>query len=222
MAASAVVIAEDEPRISTFVKRGLETHGFSATVVADGPSAYTSARRGRADLLILDIGLPKMDGLTVLRRLRQEGNPIPVIMLSSRTNPADFSVSMASGADDCLGKPFRFDELLSRVRRHLAMARPREITELKYGDLRLDLRTRRAHVGEYVVDLSARECALAETFLRHPGQVLTREQLLRQVWGHSHEPGSNVVDVYVRYLRRKLGAHRFVTMRGLGYRLEAV
>ncbi|BBX17313.1 DNA-binding response regulator [Mycolicibacterium duvalii] len=219
---AAILIAEDEPRISSFVKRGLQAHGHSATVVADGPSAYSSARRGKVDLLVLDIGLPKMDGLTVLRRLRQEGSSIPVIMLSSRTSRADVAASMASGADDCLGKPFRFEELLSRVRRHLAAARPRPVTELKYGTLRLDLRTRRAHVGDYVVDLSARECALAETFLRHPGQVLTREQLLRLVWGHNQEAGSNVVDVYVRYLRRKLGAHRFVTLRGLGYRLEAV
>lgn len=219
---AAILIAEDEPRISSFVKRGLEGQGFSTTVVADGPSAYSLARRGGHQVLILDIGLPKMDGLTVLRRLRQEGNPIAVIMLSSRNSTSDFHASMASGADDCLGKPFRFEELLSRVRRHLGRSRPREVTELKYGNLRLDLRTRRAHVGDYVVDLSARECALAETFLRHPGQVLTREQLLRQVWGQNHEPGSNVVDVYVRYLRRKLGAQRFVTLRGLGYRLEAV
>lgn len=219
---AAILIAEDEPRISSFVKRGLQAHGYSATVVADGPSAYRSARRDNVDLLLLDIGLPKMDGLTVLRRLREEGSPLPVIMLSSRTSPSDVAASMANGADDCLGKPFRFEELLSRVRRHLVSSRPRQITELKYGNLRLDLRTRRAHVGDYVVDLSARECALAETFLRHPGQVLTREQLLRQVWGPNHEAGSNVVDVYVRYLRRKLGAHRFVTLRGLGYKLEAV
>ncbi|MGE2836670.1 response regulator transcription factor [Mycobacterium sp. SMC-4] len=219
---ATILIAEDEPRISSFVKRGLQAHGFAATVVSDGPAAYTLIRRGKIDLLILDIGLPKMDGLTVLRRLRQEGNSIPVIMLSSRSSPADFHASMASGADDCLRKPFRFEELLSRVRRYLRQNRPREVTELKYGNLRLDLRTRRAHVGDYVVDLSARECALAETFLRHPGQVLTREQLLRQVWGQDQEPGSNVVDVYVRYLRRKLGANRFVTLRGLGYRLEAV
>ncbi|MGE2727875.1 response regulator transcription factor [Mycolicibacterium vaccae] len=219
---AAVLIAEDEPRISSFVKRGLQAHGFSATVVADGLSAYSLSRRGQVSLLILDIGLPKMDGLTVLRRLRRDGNPVPVIMLSTRGSTADFHASMASGADEWLGKPFRFEELLSRVRRHLAPTRPREITELRYGNLRLDLRTRRAHVGDYVVDLSARECALAETFLRHPGQVLTREQLLRQVWGNNHEPNSNVVDVYVRYLRRKLGAHRFVTLRGLGYRIEAV
>lgn len=219
---AAILIAEDEPRISSFVRKGLSANGFSVTVVADGPSAYAYARSGDFDLMVLDIGLPGMDGFTVLRRLRAEGNPLPVVVLTARTSVADTVATLEGGADDYISKPFRFEELLARVRLRLTPERTSETTTLSYGGLRLDLRTRKAHVGDYSVDLSAREFALAETFLRHPGQVLSREQLLSQVWGYDYEPGSNVVDVYVRYLRRKLGSGRFVTLRGMGYRLDAV
>jgi two-component system, OmpR family, copper resistance phosphate regulon response regulator CusR len=129
---------------------------------------------------------------------------------------------LEGGADDYMAKPFRFEELLARVRLRLAPHWVIDSTVLSCGGLQLDLHTRRAQVGGETVDLSAREFALAETFLRHPGQVLSREQLLSQVWGYDYDPGSNVVDVYVRYLRRKLGAERFVTVRGMGYRLDAV
>ncbi len=129
---------------------------------------------------------------------------------------------LEGGADDYMPKPFRFEELLARVRLRLAPDRVAELTVLSCGGLLLDLRTRRAQVDGRTVDLSAREFALAETFLRHPGQVLSREQLLSHVWGYDFDPGSNVVDVYVRYLRRKLGAERFVTLRGMGYRLDTV
>ncbi|WNG89628.1 response regulator transcription factor [Mycobacterium sp. ITM-2016-00317] len=220
---SAILIAEDEPRVSTFVRKGLSAQGFSVRVVVDGISALTLARAGAFDLLLLDTSLPGLDGFTVLRRLRVEGSPLPVIVLTtSRTHVAEAVATVAAGADDYLAKPFRFEDLLIRVRLRLTTGRAAAPPMLKYGNLLLDLRTRRAHVGDYAVDLSARECKLAETFLRHPGQVLSREDLLHQVWGYDHEPGSNVVDVYVRYLRRKLGANRFVTLRGLGYRLDAL
>ena len=192
------------------------------TAVADGPSAYEYAMTGDFDLMILDIGLPGMDGFEVLRRLRAQGHRVPVIVLTARSSVQDTVAGLEGGADDYMAKPFRFEELLARVRLRLAPHRVMDSTVLSCGGLQLDLHTRRAQVGGETVDLSAREFALAETFLRHPGQVLSREQLLSQVWGYDYDPGSNVVDVYVRYLRRKLGAERFVTVRGMGYRLDAV
>jgi DNA-binding response OmpR family regulator len=142
-------------------------------------------------------------------------------VLTARDGVQDTVAGLEGGADDYMAKPFRFEELLARVRLRLAGARQGEVTVLTAGDLSLDLRTRRASVRGRTVDLSAREFALAETFLRHPGQVLAREQLLSSVWGYDFDPGSNVVDVYVRYLRRKLGADRIETVRGMGYRLAA-
>lgn len=217
-----ILIAEDEPRISAFIEKGLSANGFTVTVVADGPSAYDYAIMGDFDLMILDIGLPGMDGFAVLRKLRVARNAIPVIILTARDSVQDTVAGLEGGADDYMPKPFRFEELLARVRLRLTSERAAELTVLSYGGLHLDLRTRRARIDDRTVDLSAREFALAETFLRHPGQVLSREQLLSHVWGYDFDPGSNVVDVYVRYLRRKLGAERFTTLRGMGYRLEEV
>lgn len=216
---SRVLIAEDEPRIAAFIEKGLRANGFATAVATDGPTACVQARSGEFDLLVLDIGLPVMDGFEVLRVLRTEGCRIPVIILTARDSVQDTVAGLEGGADDYMPKPFRFEELLARVRLRLADDRQAELTVLTSGDLALDLRTRRAHVDGRTVDLSAREFALAETFLRHPGQVLAREQLLSHVWGYDFDPGSNVVDVYVRYLRRKLGAGRIETVRGMGYRL---
>lgn len=217
-----ILIAEDEPRISAFIDKGLSANGFAVTVVADGPSAYDYAMTGDFDLMILDVGLPDMDGFAVLRKLRAQRSPIPVIILTARDSVQDTVAGLEGGADDYMPKPFRFEELLARVRLRLTSERTAELTVLSYGGLHLDLRTRRAKVDDRTVDLSAREFALAETFLRHPGQVLSREQLLSRVWGYDFDPGSNVVDVYVRYLRRKLGTERFTTLRGMGYRLDEV
>jgi DNA-binding response OmpR family regulator len=215
-----ILIAEDEARIASFINKGLSANGFSVTVVSDGPTAYDYASTGDFDLMILDIGLPGMDGFAVLRKLRDSSNQIPVIILTARDSVQDTVSGLEGGADDYMTKPFRFEELLARVRLRLAGNRPTELTVLSCGGLRLDLKTRQATIGNRTIDLSAREFALAETFLRHPGQVLTREQLLSHVWGYDFDPESNVVDVYVRYLRRKLGAERFTTLRGMGYRLE--
>jgi two-component system copper resistance phosphate regulon response regulator CusR len=217
---SRILIAEDEPRIASFVEKGLRANGFATSVAADGRTARAQARTGEFDLLVLDIGLPEMDGFEVLRSLRAEKNPIPVIILTARDSVQDTVAGLEGGADDYMPKPFRFEELLARVRLRLAGDRQAEVTVLTSGGLALDLRTRRAHVDGRTVDLSAREFALAETFLRHPGQVLAREQLLSHVWGFDFDPGSNVVDVYVRYLRKKLGADRIETVRGMGYRLS--
>jgi len=218
---SRILIAEDEPRIAAFVEKGLAANGFAVTVVGDGPSARDHAMTGGFDLMVLDIGLPGVDGFTVLRSLRAERNPIPVIVLTARDSVQDTVAGLEGGADDYMAKPFRFEELLARVRLRLAPERTPELTVLTHGGLRLDLRTRRATVGDRVVDLSAREFALAETFLRHPGQVLSREQLLSHVWGYDFDPGSNVVDVYVRRLRAKLGPDAITTIRGVGYRFDA-
>lgn len=217
---SRILIAEDEARIASFLEKGLRSNGFTTTLVGDGARAQDYALTGEFDLLILDIGLPVKDGFTVLRELRLAGCRLPIVILTARDGVGDTVAGLEGGADDYMAKPFSFEELLARVRLRLSADRTTESTVLTHGDLQLDLRTRRAAVGGRTVDLSAREFHLAETFLRHPGQVLSRAQLLSHVWGYDHDPGSNVVDVYVRYLRRKFGAARISTVRGMGYRLE--
>ncbi|MDJ0313138.1 response regulator transcription factor [Arthrobacter sp. H35-D1] len=215
-----ILIVEDEERIATFVQKGLNSKGFVTKVVGDGQSAYHEASSRLHDLLILDIGLPDMDGLTVLHRLREERVSIPVIILSARSSVSDKVAGLVGGADDYLPKPFAFEELLARVRLRLRGHVLEDQSGLKAGGLILDLRTRRALVDGVAKDLSAREFALAETLCRHRDQVLSREQLLSQVWGFDFDPGSNVVDVYIRYLRKKLGAERIETVRGMGYRMR--
>ncbi|GAA0551202.1 MULTISPECIES: response regulator transcription factor [Actinomadura] len=215
-----ILIAEDERRISSFLEKGLHKNGFTTLVVPDGLSAYEHARGGGFDLMILDLGLPVQDGFTVLRRLRNERVTIPMIILTARDSVADTVAGLEGGADDYLAKPFAFEELLARIRLRLRAERIPEATVLRAGGLELDLRTRRARVGGRTVELTAREFALAEVFCRHPDQVLTREQLLSQVWGFDFDPGSNIVDVYIRYLRRKLGPGLIETVRGVGYRLR--
>jgi DNA-binding response OmpR family regulator len=215
-----ILIAEDEERIAAFIAKGLHAAGFQVTAVPTGEQAITLARTGDYALLILDLGLADMDGFDVLRRLREAGDQVPVLILTARSSVTDTVTGLELGADDYMAKPFRFEELLARVRLRMRSAPDAsEVTTLAYGGLQLDLRTRRMRVGDREVDLSAREFSLAETFLRHPGHVLSREQLLSQVWGYDFDPGSNVVDVYVRYLRKKLGAEHFDTVRGVGYRL---
>ena len=218
---SQILVAEDSERISAFVSKGLRAAGFGCTVVSTGGDAYAHATTGGFDLVLLDLGLPDEDGFAVLRRLRSAGVTVPVIILTARSSVSDTVAGLEGGADDYMTKPFRFEELLARVRLRLRSdPSGAETTTLTHGALTLDLRSRRARVGDgQDVDLSAREFALAETFLRNPGQVLSREQLLSRVWGMDFDPGSNVVDVYVRYLRRKLGAEWFETVRGMGYRL---
>jgi two-component system, OmpR family, copper resistance phosphate regulon response regulator CusR len=211
---SRILVAEDERPISAFLERGLTANGFTIEIAERGDEALELARSDRFDLVILDLGLPSMDGFDVLRELRRVNARVPVVILTARENLRDTVAGLEGGADDYITKPFRFQELLARVRLRLRGEHAAEPTTLRVGDVKLDLRTRQLVRDGETIDLSAREFALAEAFFRHPGQVLTREQLLDLVWG------SNIVDVYVGYLRKKLGKHRISSLRGMGYRLE--
>lgn len=215
---SRILIVEDEPGIASFLEKGLRAEGFTTMVVDDGISAAAIARDDAFDLMILDLGLPGRDGRDVLTEIRRRGERMPVIILTARKSVQDTVSGLEGGADDYVTKPFSFQEMLARVRVRLRDASTEDTTVLETGNIRLDLRTRKARVDDSEVDLSAREFSLAETLLRHPGQVLSREQLLSRVWGYDFDPGSNVVDVYVGYLRRKLGSGSIETVRGMGYR----
>jgi len=218
-----ILIVEDEQRIASFVSKGLRADGHVTTSVADGREGLDHALSGDFDLVVLDIGLPGIDGFDLLDQLRSQGSTVPVIVLTARDSVGDTVSALEGGADDYMPKPFRFAELLARVRlrlrqvNNIASSRPDVLTS---GGVRLEIRTRRAMVGEKQVDLSAREFALAEIFMVNAGQVLSREQLLDHVWGLDFDPGSNVVDVYVGYLRRKFGAETITTVRGAGYRFN--
>ena len=219
---STILIIEDEARIAAFIAKGLKSAGFASHATASGAEGASLALHGGFDLVGLDAGLPDIDGFEVLERVRGPGVSVPVILLTARSSVEDRVAGLEGGADDYMPKPFSFEELLARIRLRLRTDTGSSggmPTQLTHNGLTLDLRTRRATVGERSVDLSAREFALAETFLRNAGQVLSREQLLSNVWGFDFDPGSNVVDVYVRYLRGKLGKERFETVRGMGYRL---
>jgi DNA-binding response OmpR family regulator len=219
---SRILIAEDEPRISSFLEKGLKANGFTTTVAQDGNTAICMARSGEFDLLVLDIGLPGKDGWTILTELRGQGEHIPIVILTACDDIIDKVTGLESGADDYVTKPFRFEELLARVRLRLRdrqLPKGKDEMLLTAGDIVLDLRTRQARVNNRLIELSAREFTLIETFLHHPGQVLSREQLLSHVWGYDYDPASNIVDVYVGYLRKKLGSDLIETVRGMGYRL---
>jgi DNA-binding response OmpR family regulator len=214
-----ILIAEDEPRLASFLEKGLRANGFVTTIVGDGVSASTMARDEEFDLLVLDLGLPGRDGTVVLRELRAAGQRMPVVILTARDDVSDTVAGLEGGADDYVTKPFRFEELLARVRARLRDERSVEPTVLRAGAVTLDLRTRRASTDGQTIDLTAREFTMLEVLIRHAGQVLSREQLLSHVWGYDYDPGSNVVDVYIGYLRKKLGPDSIETVRGMGYRL---
>lgn len=222
---SRILIAEDDRGIADFIERGLKAAGYACDVVDSGPAAFAMARTGDFDLMILDLGLPHMDGRDVLEQLRALGVVIPIIVLTARTKVEDRVRTLEGGADDYMPKPFQFAELLARVRLRLASRNPStsgnvsDAARLTRGDMVLDLRTQRVKIDEKWKDLSRREMGLLETFMHHPGQILSRAQLLSMVWGMDFDPGSNVVDVYIRTLRKKIGAERIETIRGSGYRL---
>jgi len=215
-----ILIAEDEARIASFVEKGLRARGMTTAVAANGDDALSLALSGAFDLLILDLGLPGRDGFDVLRSLREHDTRMPVIVLTARDSVRDTVAALEEGADDYVTKPFRFEELVARIRAQLRRERAPEQTILQVGDASLDLMGRRLTVAGDVHDLTAREFALAELFFRNPGQILSRQQILDRIWGYDFEPDSNIVEVYVRYLRQKLGAEWITTARGMGYRLE--
>lgn len=215
-----ILIVEDEPGIATFLEKGLRSSGFTTVTVDDGNLAAALARDEDFDLVVLDLGLPGKDGMEVLAEVRGRGEKLPVIILTARDGVEDTVGSLEDGANDHMTKPFQFAELLARVRLRLSDDTAGDASgRIAHGDLVLDPRTQRVQVDGKWVDLSRREMSLLEVFLRHPGQILSRAQLLGRVWGLDFDPASNVVDVYVRALRRKIGAHRVETIRGSGYRL---
>ncbi|WP_026734841.1 response regulator transcription factor [Fischerella sp. PCC 9605] len=220
---SRILIAEDESRIASFLEKGFKASGFTTSVVSNGDEAIFMACSGDFDLLILDIGIPGKNGWVVLAELRGQGQQLPVIILTARDSIKDKVNGLEGGADDYVTKPFKFEELLARVRLRLRNRQPKDEDQmlLSLGDIVLDLRTRQVKVGNHSIELSAKEFALTETFMRYPGQVLTRQQLLSHAWGYDYDPYTNIVDVYVGYLRKKLGGNRIETVRGMGYRLRS-
>ncbi len=213
-----VLIVEDEPRIAAFVERGLKAEGFTVAVANDGATGFTLACDEGVDLVILDLKLPQLPGEQVLAKLRQRRPDVPVIVLTAKDAIDDRVRNLNAGADDYLTKPFSFAELLARVHARLRARDQHSSAALELGGITLDLHGRAVAVDDRRVELTAREFALLETFMRHPGQVLSQVQLMDRVWGYDFEPGSNVVEVYVGYLRRKLGKQRIETVRGAGYR----
>jgi two-component system copper resistance phosphate regulon response regulator CusR len=218
---SRILIVEDDKRLSTFLAKGLRSAGFTPTMCHDGDQAVALATDSKFDLMLLDLGLPGRDGLSVLRSVRQGGQVLPIVVLTGHDEVSETVDALNSGADDYVVKPFSFEELVARLRARLRAQSPKVETVLRTDDLELDLDARRAYYRGDEVELTFREFTMLETFLRHPGQVLTRDQLVDHVWGHDHTTASNVVDVYVRNLRAKLAIDAIETVRGVGYRLPA-
>ena len=219
-----VLVIEDEARIADFLRRGLTFEGYKVLVAPDGPSGLAVAREQPPDVVILDWMLPGMDGLEVCRRLRA-AEPMPILMLTAKDSVADRVTGLDAGADDYLVKPFAFEELLARLRALLRRSKPAEATEtLKFADLTLDPVAREAKRGERRLILTAKEFDLLELFMRHPRQVLTRETIYDRIWGYDFGGESNIIEVYIRYLRQKTeagGESRLLqTVRGVGYVLR--
>jgi len=224
MGSVRVLVVEDETKLGNLLSRGLREEGWSADVAARGEEALWMAQAVDYDAIVLDVMLPGLDGFAVCRKLRSDGVWSPVLMLTARDAVDDRVTGLDAGADDYLAKPFSFEELLARLRALTRRAPVERPTVLAVGDLRLDPAAHRAWRGEAELDLSAKEFALLELFMRRPGTVLTRVQLLEGAWDMAFESRSNVVDVYVRYLREKIdrpfGCDSIETVRGVGYRLR--
>ncbi len=218
-----ILIIEDDEAILTFLRRGLAYDGYQVETAIDGQTGLLLARDNPPDLVVLDWMLPGLDGLEVCRRLRQ-GGPVPILMLTAKDTVNDRVQGLDAGADDYMVKPFNLEELLARIRALLRRTRPERPKVYQFEDLTLDTGTRQAIRTERVIDLTAKEYELLELFMRHPRQVLTREMIYDDVWGYDFGGESNIIEVYVRYLRQKLeasGERRLIhTVRGMGYVLR--
>lgn len=219
-----ILVVEDERKIAGFIRNGLEEQGFSAEVVGNGNEAFTRATTQSYDAIVLDIMLPGRDGLSVLRGLRERHNTVPVILLTARAEPNERVEGLNLGADDYLTKPFHMEELIARVQAVTRRASGDRLSVLQAGDLVVNLITRSVVRAGRAVDLTAREFGLLEQLLRSPGRVFTRTQLLEHVWGYDFDPETNLVDVNIRRLRRKLDDESdtplIETVRGVGYRIR--
>jgi two-component system, OmpR family, response regulator len=218
-----ILVVEDERPIAEFVQRGLEADGYSVACAYDGAEGLALARTGDYALVVLDLLLPKMSGLEVIKGIRESDEAIPVIMLTALAETEDVVAGLDLGASDYLTKPFAFAELLARIRAHLRQPEQVNATSLEVGGISLDFRTREVDRDGHGVKLTAREFELLAYLMRHPDQVLSRAQILNAVWGYDYDPGTNVLDVYIGYLRRKLadgdGDAPIQTVRSAGYRL---
>jgi heavy metal response regulator len=220
-----ILVVEDEKKVASFIQRGLEAEHYAVDVAYDGEAGFTRLLDGEYDLVILDVMLPKRDGFALLQEIRQRRLTVPVLMLTARDTLADKVTGLDQGADDYLTKPFAFEELLARVRALLRRGMSAPTSVLTLADLRLDPVTRQITRGEKRIDLTAKEFALLEFFLRHPGRVLSRALIAQHVWGVDFDTFTNVIDVYVNYLRKKIDADHdpklLHTVRGVGYVLKA-
>ena len=216
-----LLVVEDEQRLGAALRRGLTAEGFFVDVVTDGPAGLEAARHGEYDAVVLDVMLPGMSGYNVVRTLRTEANWVPVLMLSAKDGEYDQADGLDYGADDYLTKPFSFVVLLARLRALTRRNLPARPTILASGDVTLDPATHEVEVGAVPVALTPREYALLEYFLRHPDRVVSKIELLDNVWDAAQDTDPNAVEVYVGYLRRKVGRDVLLTVRGAGYRLAA-
>jgi heavy metal response regulator len=220
-----ILVVEDERRIAALIKRGLEEKAFAVDIAYDGEDALDQVGVVDYHLILLDLMLPRKDGLQVCTEIRNRGNTTPILMLTAKDSIEDRVKGLDCGADDYLVKPFAFPELLARIRALLRRSSDVRTTHLQVGDLVLDTITRRADRGGKAIELTTREYALLEFLMRHPGQALSRTRIAEQAWDYDHSSTSNVVDVYIRYLRRKIDMtfeeKLIKTVRGVGYKIEA-
>lgn len=219
-----ILVVEDEAKLAKFIELELQYEGYQVSVALDGLAGLTTARESQPDLLILDWMLPGVSGLEICRRLRSTGDKVPILLLTAKDEVSDRVAGLDAGADDYVVKPFSVEELLARVRAHLRRNQEEDPNTLQFADLTLNHSTREVYRGDRLIELTAKEFDLLDYLLSHPRQVLTRDQILERVWGYDFMGDSNIIEVYVRYLRLKLEAHgekRLVqTVRGVGYVLR--